>query len=439
MRHLQDRVARALRELGVVPGPAVGVACSGGPDSAVLAHVCMGLARRGGLGPVTLVHVNHGLRPDAGRDAEVVRALAEQGGGRAVVRAASVDRRRASLEAAARDARYAALDAVAEELDLGWVLLAHTASDQAETVLMRLVRGTGVAGLAGIPAARGRYLRPLLGTTREEIEAYRAALAVPAVEDPMNQDPAFFRNRVRHQWLPALRQENPRLDQALCRLAGSAGQEREVLVFAGRMLLAEAGRARVEDAPDPQPGVAGPLDVACLRQAPAPVCGMALAMAVARIGAGPLEARHQRALAELLARPAAGTVELALPGATAAREYDLLFFRAPGAGPAAPEARAAHPPGSQVQVTGPDGPYVVRRWQPGDRMRPARLRGRSRKLSDLFTDARVPRRLRAEAVVVARAADGAIVWVQHIGAAYGSRVSVTLTPDVTLASNKVSD
>src|SRR5690606_36135212 len=202
-------------------------------------------------------------------------------------------------------------------------------------------------------------------------------------------------------------------DQALCRLAGSAGQEREVLAFAARMLLAEAEArpARAEDAPGPEPGVAGPLDVACLRQAPAPVCGMALAMAGERIGAGRLEERHQRALAELLARPAAGTVALALPGAAAVREYDLLFFRAlilrgTGAGQAAPERQAAHPPGSQVRVTGPDGPYVVRRWQPGDRMRPVRLRGRSRKLSDLFTDARVPRRLRAEAVVVTRAEDG---------------------------------
>jgi tRNA(Ile)-lysidine synthase len=470
MDYVQECVARSLAGWGVARAHEVGVACSGGPDSAALAHACMALARGGRLGPVTLLHVHHGLRDDADRDAEVVRALALAGGSRAVIRAAHVDRERASLEAAARDARYAVLDGLAVELGLRWIVVAHTASDQAETVLMRLMRGTGVFGLAGIPATRGIYLRPLLGVTRAEIEAYCERFEVATAADPMNRDEAFLRNRVRHTWLPALRRENPRIDEALCRLAGAAADERAVLAYAADMLL-ERALAPERAAGEPSGGadeMGGPdepdgpdrivLAVAALGSAPAAVRRRAVSMAAARAGLGPLEARHLGALDALLARRAAGTTQLSLPGGTAVREYDRLRFQripglredASGAGggrrhathaadvSAAAGAPAALDPGL-IQVTGPDGPYVVRCWQAGDRMRPARLRGRSRKLGDLFIDAKVPRRLRARARVVIRAADGAIVWAEHIGPAFGSDVFVSLTPGNPLASNRMSD
>jgi tRNA(Ile)-lysidine synthase len=432
MDHVQERVGRALRALGVMPGHAVGVACSGGLDSAALAHACLALARRGALGPVTLLHVNHGLRPDAAGDAGVVRALAEQGGGQSVIRDVIVDRARASLEAAARDARYAALDGLAIELGLRWIATAHTASDQAETVFMRMLRGTGVPGLAGIPRARGIYVRPLLDVTRPEIEAYCRRFGLPAVSDPMNHDPAFLRNRVRHHCLPALRAENPSLDEALCRLAAAAADERAVLDYAAEMLLIQA-RASL---PHGMPDSAVALDAACLAQAPAAVRRRATSLVATRAGTGPLEARHLRALDELAARPASGSTRLSLPGGTALREYDRLVLV--GHSAQADETQP-EPALSLIQVTGTDGPYQVRRWQPGDRMRPARLRGRSRKLSDLFIDARVPRRLRAGAVIVTRVADGGIVWAEHIGPAFGCDVSVRLTPGIPLASNRMSD
>jgi tRNA(Ile)-lysidine synthetase-like protein len=458
MDHVQECVARSLAGLGVTPEHALGVACSGGPDSAALAHACLTLARAGRLGPVTLLHVHHGLRDDADQDAEVVRALALQGGGRAVIRAAQVDRERASLEAAARDARYAVLDALAVELGLRWIAVAHTASDQAETVLMRLMRGTGIFGLAGIPAARGIYLRPLLGVTRAEIEAYCLRFDVATVADPMNRDEAFLRNRVRHTWLPALRRENPRIDDALCRLAGAAAEERAVLEYAAATLLERAqapARAR-----DPQAGLEDEivLAVTSLAQAPAAVRHRAVSMAAARAGLGPLEARHLEAIDALLTRSTGGTATLSLPGGTAVRAYDRILFRkrlvhrlgmfredASRADPG--ESESWEPAGpmdpalddGRIQVTGADGPYVVRCWQAGDRMRPARLRGRSRKLGDLFIDAKVPRRLRTRARVVIRVADGAIVWAEHIGPAFGADVSVSLTPGNPLASNKMSD
>lgn len=485
MIHIQDRVADALGALGVDAGDRVGVACSGGPDSAVLAHVALHLCRRGRLGPVTLLYVDHGLRPDSRQDGEVVADLARRWGGAVAHLAVTVDRARASLEAAARDARYAALAQAAADLALRWVLLAHTASDQSETVFMRIVRGTGVTGLGAIPPARDDiYLRPLLGTTRAEIEQYRAAFEVPAVADPMNRDPAFLRNRVRHRWLPALREENPRIDEALCRLAEAARAQGAVLDYAATQLLARAARGRGQ--------AAGALDVRVLVHAPDAVVTRALALAAEGAGAGPMGARHRQALHALVQRPRAGTVSIELPGLTAVREYDVLRLHARAAGApgaakglergssgvtsaaagfpanslgqgvpgeagdevsgevsvgaaerapdaAAPNAAASRAEADRLQVMGPDGPYGVRRWQPGDRMRPARLRGRSRKLGDLFIDARIPRAQRAQALVVTRLSDGVIEWAEHIGPAYRSRVSVSLTMPEPVASNKVSD
>lgn len=125
-----------------------------------------------------------------------------------------------------------------------------------------------------------------------------------------------------------------------------------------------------------------------------------------------------------------GSASLDLPGGRAIREYDRLRFAAVRQDDG-PTPRAA-----PLEITGPDGPYEVRTARPGDRMQPARLRGRSRKLSDLFIDARVPRRLRAAARIVVRASDGRIEWAEHIGAAHGTRTQVALTPPGGLATNK---
>jgi tRNA(Ile)-lysidine synthetase-like protein len=341
-------VERALRALGVEPTDPVLVACSGGPDSAALADVAMTLARRGRLGPVTLVHVDHRLRPDSGQDAAVVQRLGSAGGARVRCVAVQVDRAVASLEQAAREARYQALDRELEAAGARWALTAHTASDQAETVLMRILRGTGVAGLAGIPWRRGAYLRPLLGVSRAAIEAHVAERGLAIAVDPSNRDERFMRNRIRHRWLPALARENPALEAALCRLAGAAAIEGEVLAWAAERLLEQASG---EDG----------VDLGVLAAAPEAVRRHALARACERAGGGPLGAVHLAAL-DRMAAGRAGSAALDLPGLTAIREYDRLWLGEPG--------RPA-PPG--IEVRGPEGPYAVRPWQPGDRMRPARL------------------------------------------------------------------
>jgi len=418
-RSLEQRFARALDRLGVPERARVVVGCSGGADSVALADLAMSAARRGRLAAVTLLYVDHGLRDGTADEAAQVCALAAGGGAEAQVERAVVEQGGASLEAAARDARYAVFARVAEELRADRVLLAHTATDQAETVMMRVVRGSGVAGLAGIPAARGRYVRPLLQIARGELEAYLSRCGLSHVTDPMNRDVRFTRSRVRHELMPRLRGENPLVDQALCRLAAAAREQRDVLDFAAAELLAAA---RIG------PGV---LAVARLAGTPPAVAKRAISLAITELDGAEqrhqVGARHLQAVLELVAGPQAGSRSLDLPGLRATREYDTLRLVRAAAAPDVPPA---------LVVEGPDGPYRIRPWAPGDRMRPVRLRGRSRKLSRLYVDAKVPRRLREGARVVVRAADGAILWAEHLGPAHGSRVQVTLTAPTPVASNK---
>jgi tRNA(Ile)-lysidine synthase len=411
---IEQEVARRLREAGLGKGDRVAVGCSGGVDSAALACATAELWRHGRLGPATLIHVDHGLRAGSAAEGERVAALARSLG--LEFRLARVEvKRRASLEAAAREARYAAFELIARELGEVVVLLAHTASDQAETVLMRILRGTGVAGLAGIPFRRGRYLRPLLRVRRAEVEAYLAARGIEAVVDPSNAEPVFLRNRVRHRHLPALREENPRLDEALARLAESARGQREILEFAAAGLLERAG------------GQQGCLEANAIAAAPAPAAARALAMAAEAALGQPLGARHIDALLGLVRRPAGGSAELALPGGRALCEDGCLRFLPAGTGAEKLPA---------IRVEGGEGPYIVRTWRAGERFRPIRLKGRSRKLSDLYTDAKVPKRLRDRARLVVRQVDGAIVWAEYLGCAHGEELAVTLTPPEQLTSNR---
>jgi tRNA(Ile)-lysidine synthase len=324
-----------------------------------------------------------------------------------------------SIEEAGREARYPFFERVCARASADAVATGHTRDDQAETVLMRVIAGTGLTGLAGIPEARGRFARPLLAASRADTAAYCARHGIATADDPSNRDRRHRRNRVRHDILPLLRGENPRVDRALVGLAARAAEVAELVEAAADRLAAAA-----------QDG--GSWDAAALAAAPRLVAARALARAVTAAGGGPLSARHHAALDALCHRAAGGSASLDLPGARALLEYGRLSF-APRMG----EHRPAVAPAGDIEVTGPDGPYEVRSVRPGDRMQPARLRGRSRKLSDLFIDARVPRRLRASARVVVRAADGRIEWAEHIGPAHGSRARVALTGQVALATNKI--
>jgi tRNA(Ile)-lysidine synthase len=189
--------ARFVAAVGGLDAPVV-VACSGGPDSVAL----LALAADADLAPVA-VHVDHGLRAGSDDDADHVRAMARSLG--ADFRAARVTVEPGSnLEARARDVRYAALDQARVDVGAEVVLVGHTADDQAETVLLNVLRGAATAGLAGMAARHGTLVRPLLDLRRTETRALCGALGLAVLDDPMNDDRAFRRVAIRHDVLPYL-------------------------------------------------------------------------------------------------------------------------------------------------------------------------------------------------------------------------------------------
>jgi tRNA(Ile)-lysidine synthase len=188
------RFADAVRGLS----PPVVVACSGGADSVAL----LVLAADAALAPVA-VHVDHGLRDESAAEAVHVRAMAERVG--AVFRAASVAvAPGANLEARARGARYDVLERARVDAGAEVVLVGHTADDQAETVLLNVLRGSAAAGLAGMARRHGTVVRPLLDFRRSETRALCDALSLDVVADPMNDDRGFRRVAIRHDVLPHL-------------------------------------------------------------------------------------------------------------------------------------------------------------------------------------------------------------------------------------------
>ncbi len=371
-----------------------GLACSGGADSMALADAAIAVM---GAANLVVIHIDHGLSPGSAKVGEQVAAWARGQGAGAVVRRVEVARR-ASIEAAARDARYAALDAIATEIGADWVFLGHTARDQAETVLMRIVRGTGPAGLAGIPRIRGRFVRPLLDLPRELIDDYVAARALPIWLDPMNEDRRIARVRFREQHLPALRAENPALDQALCRLA----------------LSAREWTAALDEAAEPISLF--PVECRRLLEFDPAVRKRAYAQALENAEIT-YDAVHLEAIDGLVLRSQNGERGVDLPGGRVVRSYDVLMIVEPAA--------AAIETG---ELVAPPGPYALRTWRAGDRMKPARLKGRSRKLSDLFIDAKVPRSRRAGARVLVRTTDDAIVWAEYVGVAVGESPDIAPLP-----------
>jgi tRNA(Ile)-lysidine synthase len=345
------------------------------------------------------VYIDHGLRPESGEEGQYVCEFAAELGGIGVVKSVEIPPQ-ASLEAAARDARYLALEALAQEQGADWILLGHTSSDQVETILMRILRGTGLVGLSGMAKERGRLARPLLEFPRQATEKYCREHKLRFHEDSMNRDSKFTRVRMRHHWLPELRKENPQVDEALLNLAASARDHREVLDWAAQGYLHksvdEAGALRL-----------GP-DFQIL---PDSLAVRILVLHAASAGVSGLERRHLSELLDFARKEESGTRSLCLPGARARRTYSLLEW---------------NPVPSERSSVNPIAGHKARRWRAGDRMRPERLKGRSRKLSDLFADSKVPKELRPLAWVLERTDDGEIVWAEHIGYAFGCQLSVTL-------------
>ena len=300
-------------------GSAVLCALSGGADSMYL--LCRLLEGRERYGwTVRAAHYNHQLRSTAGRDEDFVRAwCAEHDIPLAVGRgdvAAFAKEEGLCVEEAARILRYTFLEQAAQAEGRALIATGHHAGDNAETVLMNLIRGCALKGLTGIPERRGNIVRPMLEAERADIEAYLTRHSVPHVEDETNADPAYTRNRVRRQLLPLLEELNPR---AVSHIAAAARRLREDEAELSRQAEALTGEAL--DIPE---GIAVPARV--LAEAPRPLALRSCALLADRTDLGCQAVHLERMLA--LAEGDDPSASLDVPGGSVRRQYDLLVLTA---------------------------------------------------------------------------------------------------------------
>ena len=247
---ITDAVATGAARLQIPDGAAIVLAISGGPDSTALLHGAAALAPDRGW-HLTVAHLDHALRETSAAEGAVVASAAAGLGLPAEVRrvdvAALAAEEHRSLEDAGRQARYRFLEEVAAGLGPeALIATAHTADDAAETVLLRLARGSGLRGLRGIPARRGRIVRPLLHARRAVLRAALDAAGISYSTDPSNADLAHARNRVRADLLPALERLNPAALEALTRFGRLAADDDDLLDALAAAELTQ--RRNVEDA-----------------------------------------------------------------------------------------------------------------------------------------------------------------------------------------------
>ena len=449
---LADRVAASVERQALIPrGGRVVAAVSGGGDSVALLHLLAELTGRGLLTLAGVAHVNHRLRrPDSDEDERFCRNLASRLGVPCLVESVAVDdvarSRRVSVEQAGHQVRHALFGRAAGELSAARVALGHTIDDQAETVLLRLIRGAGAAGLSGMRPRAGLVVRPLLEVSRAELRGYLADRGIAFREDASNADLRVPRNRVRHELLPHLRTYSPKIVEALARQADIAQADEAWLSRraneAGADLVSQ-NRGAIE------------MDAAGLTALPPALARRVVREALERVApgraaigfdpiervrrvaaAGPRRAdlpgcRVERAagIVRLVARTGRGApvpppgfaYRLEIPGEVPVPEANVLV-RAEVVEPGAagfPGCRAADGPTAVVAVPAAV-PLVVRSWRFGDRYRPLGLGGRSRKLQDLFVDRKVPRDDRGRVPLVLDA-DGCVIWVIGFGIGHDFR------------------
>jgi tRNA(Ile)-lysidine synthase len=370
------------------------VALSGGPDSTALLHVLHKLAPRVGIRLAAAV-VDHGLRRESAEEARMVcRRCRDLGVRCEVVRVDVAGRRRrhVSLQEAAREARLAALSALAARWGCHKVALGHTADDQAETVLFRILRGTGIEGLAGIPYRRECFIRPLLDVRRSEVLSFLRRRRLEFVSDPSNVDRHYARVRIRHDILPLLGRENPRVSEALLGLAREARERprrnwrldvppevylsRRVVEVIDRLVTQGQGTRRVS------------------------VPGGDIVVSYGRASWRPRDADKGLVPG---ASPGGRSLRILGPGSYALERAAVVEITRFCTG-AAPAGNA--PCFDRARV---GWPLRLRFSRPGDRMAPRGGRGR-RKLSDLLINAKIPREGRATLPVLCDSA-GTLLFV----------------------------
>lgn len=448
-----DCVARTVADRALVaPGDRVVAAVSGGSDSVAMVWILCELRDRLPF-ELRIAHVNHCLRDAAAADAEFVQDLARRQGlwcETCTVDVEACRRAGESLEMAARRERYGALRAVASGWDGASVATGHTGDDQAETVVMKLVRGAGPGGLRGIEydvRLDGlRVIRPLRDCRRDELRAGLKAVGWSWRDDASNDDTAFFRNRVRHEILPGLQEQvGDALPGALIRLGDRLAEDERFLQGLARDALREA----VDEG-------SGALQVAALRAAPRALQPRMI-MQWLRAQAEPAEHEITADVIERIMAVSAGeqgTREIPVSAdQVVERQYDRLIARAEVTGHGVPFRVSLRVPGvtpipgtslhmeviegvgagekptralgrwpargalSRVRVG--DRVLTLRNWEAGDRMRPLGVGG-TMKVHDIFVNEKVPRSLRAAYPVLECSGD--IVWIPGFAVAEGWEV-----------------
>ncbi len=462
MHQLEEQVMASLHRLGC-PSRNTGlvVAVSGGPDSMALLHCLVALREQANL-KIHVAHLDHDFRgEEAEVDARLVAQTAQSLGlpytiGKADPAAYQRDKGVSSFEEAAREVRYSFLAEVAEATGSDAVALGHTSDDLAETVLMRILRGSGVRGLRGMSELSGwtsrhgekraMLFRPMLDVSKEEALSYCAEKSIPCRRDTGNLMLRFTRNRVRHQLLPSLEEYNPNVKGALVRLSRIASLEADYL----DRELAEAW-ASVAEVQDGQVA----LDVPAMRMMHPLMQRLVLVRAFEEASGSRrrLGEAHISAMARMLGSSSVGTLDLP-KGLRLVRSYGSLHLgNDPDAScpfPPLPGIHSlhlsvgGHPsivdiPGWNVTLAEespsspiPEDPFCahldglnlagdlkVRTRQPGDRFQPLGSAGAG-KLQDFFVDQKVPRQWRDKIPLVLTGAG--IGWVVGYRPAQWARV-----------------
>ena len=397
-----NKMLAAIRRYGLVsPGDRVICAVSGGADSMALLWGLYLLKEKLGI-TLEAAHFNHNLRgEESARDAEFVRNFCDFHDIPLHLGSGTVVPGKKGLEAAARDARYAFL----RSLD-GIIATAHTADDNAETMLMHLIRGSGLRGLGGVTPKSERLIRPMLDVTREQVEQFLEENYIRHITDSSNEGDLFLRNRLRHHVMPLLRRENPSIAQGL-----SAAAQR---IREDACLLDELAAA------------VDPTDVAALRAAPAPLRRRAIEGFLRQNGFPEPSAEHLRQAEAVVfsdnpsARTTFGglTLRRSYEKLCADREQIILPVRAlplegvtllPEIGMAVRTAIVTEP--GEWTVC-PKGQMVVRCRQSGDELTTP---GGTKSLKKRFIDRKIPQWERLAVPVIAD--EGGVLAVYGFGAA----------------------
>lgn len=384
-------------------------AVSGGPDSTALLAALAAIRDAGGIAELRALHVDHGLRAGVAEEAACAASVCERL--RVPFAAVSVKVAPGNLQAEARRARYAALRREADRVGATRIATGHTRTDQAETVLLRLLRGAGARGLSGIPPRRGRIVRPLIDRSREEGISWLAEVGLPWREDPTNRSRRHARNRLRLEAWPVLSALAPSLERSLARTADLARDDERAL---GRRARSVIG--------------AGSVTAAALRGEPRAVRRRVVRRLHAAASGlrSALTAAHVSAVLALCRRGRPG--RLSLPRGVEARwRYGRLEMGPPGE--AAPDVRPVPVKGPgryqvpglglAVEVRGEPGdaaafPLLLRTRRPGDRFRPEGGRG-SKKLKSWLIDRKIPREERDRLLVLADRS-GRVLALPSLGA-----------------------